>query len=59
MRLVTRAGGEPHLTGSGPTVFVLTDDPERADGVATRVERAGLAATRTRLRSEPASIERG
>jgi 4-diphosphocytidyl-2-C-methyl-D-erythritol kinase len=58
IQLVARAGGEPHLTGSGPTVFVLTDDPERADGVATRVERAGLAATRTRLRSEPASIER-
>jgi 4-diphosphocytidyl-2-C-methyl-D-erythritol kinase len=56
-RLVTAAGGAPHLTGSGPTVFVLTDDPERADGVARRVERAGLAARRTRLRAEPASIE--
>lgn len=56
-RLVAAAGGEPSLTGSGPTVFVLTDDPERADGVARRVERAGLAATRTRLRAEPASIE--
>lgn len=59
LRLVERAGGEPHLTGSGPTVFVLTDDPERADGVAQRVERAGLTTTRTRLRSEPASIEGG
>lgn len=56
-RLVAAAGGAPYLTGSGPTVFALTDDPERADGVARRVERAGLAATRTRLRSEPASIE--
>ena len=56
-RLVAAAGGAPHLTGSGPTVFVLTDDPERADGVARRVERAGLAATRTHLRAEPASIE--
>jgi 4-diphosphocytidyl-2-C-methyl-D-erythritol kinase len=59
LRLVERAGGEPHVTGSGPTVFVLTDDAERADGVAQRVERAGLAVTRTRLRSEPASIEAG
>ena len=56
-RLVSAAGGAPHLTGSGPTVFVLTDDPERAGGVARRIERAGLAATRTRLRAEPASIE--
>jgi 4-diphosphocytidyl-2-C-methyl-D-erythritol kinase len=59
IRLVARAGAEPHLTGSGPTVFVLTDDPERADGVATRLQEAGLATTRTRLRSEPASIEPG
>jgi 4-diphosphocytidyl-2-C-methyl-D-erythritol kinase len=57
LRVVAGAGGEPHLTGSGPTVFVLTDDPERADGVVPRVERAGLTATRTRLRDEPASIE--
>ena len=56
-RLVAAAGGAPHLTGSGPTAFVLTDDPERAEGVARRVERAGLAATRTHLRAEPASIE--
>jgi 4-diphosphocytidyl-2-C-methyl-D-erythritol kinase len=57
-RLVAGAGGEPHLTGSGPTVFALTDDPERAGGVASRLERAGLATTHTRLRLEPASIER-
>jgi len=57
-RLVAGAGGEPHLTGSGPTVFALTDDPERAAGVASQLERAGLATTRTRLRPEPASIER-
>ncbi|MGH2488440.1 MAG: 4-(cytidine 5'-diphospho)-2-C-methyl-D-erythritol kinase [Candidatus Limnocylindria bacterium] len=57
-RLVAGAGGEPHLTGSGPTVFALTDDPERADGITARLERAGVTATRTRLRPEPASIER-
>ncbi|MGH2488849.1 MAG: 4-(cytidine 5'-diphospho)-2-C-methyl-D-erythritol kinase, partial [Candidatus Limnocylindria bacterium] len=58
VRIVAGAGGEPHLTGSGPTLFVLSDDPERADGVAARLRRAGLATTRTRLRPEPASIER-
>ncbi|MGH2483021.1 MAG: hypothetical protein ACRDE9_01020, partial [Candidatus Limnocylindria bacterium] len=57
-RLVAGAGGEPHMTGSGPTVFALTDDPERAAGVASRLERAGLATTRTRMRPEPTSIER-
>jgi 4-diphosphocytidyl-2-C-methyl-D-erythritol kinase len=58
MRLVAAAGGDPHLSGSGPTVFVLTDDPERADGVAVRMVRSGLTTTRTLLRREPASIER-
>lgn len=57
-RLVAAAGGEPHLTGSGPTLFALTDDPERAAGVTARLERAGLTTTGTRLRPEPASIER-
>lgn len=57
-RLVAGAGGEPHLTGSGPTLFALTDDPERADGMTARLERAGVTTTRTRLRPEPASIER-
>jgi 4-diphosphocytidyl-2-C-methyl-D-erythritol kinase len=56
-RLVAGAGGAPQMTGSGPTLFALTDDPERADGVTVRLERAGVATTRTRLRPEPASIE--
>ena len=57
MRLMVAAGGAPQLTGSGPTVFALTDDPERAATIVGRLERAGLRATHTRLRSEPASIE--
>jgi 4-diphosphocytidyl-2-C-methyl-D-erythritol kinase len=57
MRLVLGAGGEPRLTGSGPTVFVRGDDPERADALAARLGRAGLRTTRTRLRREPARIE--
>ncbi|HET7521399.1 MAG TPA: 4-(cytidine 5'-diphospho)-2-C-methyl-D-erythritol kinase [Candidatus Limnocylindria bacterium] len=57
VRQVAGAGGQPSLTGSGPTVYTLTDDPERAAAVAGRVERAGLRATLTRLRSEAASIQ--
>ena len=56
-RLVAGAGGEPRLTGSGPTVFALTDDSERAAAIVGRLERGGLRATQTRLRGEPASIE--
>ncbi|MGH2427862.1 MAG: 4-(cytidine 5'-diphospho)-2-C-methyl-D-erythritol kinase [Candidatus Limnocylindria bacterium] len=55
--LVTAAGGEPNLTGSGPTVFVLTDDPERAQAIAGRLERAGVRTTLTRTRTAAASIE--
>jgi 4-diphosphocytidyl-2-C-methyl-D-erythritol kinase len=56
-RQVAGAGGRPQLTGSGPTVFARTDDAERAEAVAARVRRAGLRATTTRLRPEPARIE--
>ena len=56
-RLVVAAGGDPRLSGSGPTVFSLTDDPERADAVVRRLQRAGLRASHTRIRAEAASIE--
>lgn len=56
-RLVLAAGGEPHLTGSGPTLFVISDDDERASSVSSRLERAGLRTTLTRTRGEAASIE--
>lgn len=56
-RLVAGAGGEPRLSGSGPTVFTLTDDVERAAAVVARLGRAGLRATLTRIRHEPARIE--
>jgi 4-diphosphocytidyl-2-C-methyl-D-erythritol kinase len=56
-RLVLGAGGVPRLTGSGPTVFTLTDDEARSTAVATRLRRAGVRVTETRLRAEPASIE--
>ena len=55
---VTRAGGEPRLTGSGPTIFSLTEDAERAMALTARLRDAGLRATSTRTRSAAASIER-
>ena len=56
--LVSGAGGEPRLTGSGPTVFTTTDDPERAAALAQSLGHAGVRTTHTRTRSHPASIER-
>jgi 4-diphosphocytidyl-2-C-methyl-D-erythritol kinase len=56
-RVVAGAGGRPQLSGSGPTVFVRTDDPERAAAIIGRIERAGMRASRTRLRRRPATIE--
>ena len=50
------AGAEPRLTGSGPTLFSLVDDPERAAATAARLRSAGLRVTETRLRPEPARI---
>jgi 4-diphosphocytidyl-2-C-methyl-D-erythritol kinase len=56
--LVTAAGAEAQLTGSGPTLFSATSDAERADGVAARLRRAGVRVTRTRTVLAAASIER-
>ncbi|HEY6609247.1 MAG TPA: 4-(cytidine 5'-diphospho)-2-C-methyl-D-erythritol kinase [Candidatus Limnocylindria bacterium] len=57
MAAVSRAGGEPRLTGSGPTIFSLTSDPERATAVADRIAADGLRATMSRTRSAPAAIQ--
>jgi 4-diphosphocytidyl-2-C-methyl-D-erythritol kinase len=51
------AGGRPHLTGSGPTMFTLTPDPEEATAIAGRLRRAGIRVIETRLRPEAATIE--
>jgi 4-diphosphocytidyl-2-C-methyl-D-erythritol kinase len=53
---VARAGVEPRLTGSGPTLFALLDDPERSAATATNLRSAGLRVTETRLRPEAARI---
>lgn len=55
---VSAAGGEPHLTGSGPTIFCLTDDPQRAAALAQRVAEQGLRTTHTRTRTTAPSIHR-
>ena len=56
-RLVTAAGAAPRLTGSGPTIFVRNDDPERVAALAAGLQELGLRVTETRLRREAASIE--
>ncbi|MCA1570435.1 MAG: 4-(cytidine 5'-diphospho)-2-C-methyl-D-erythritol kinase [Chloroflexi bacterium] len=55
---VIRAGGAPSLTGSGPTIFSLTDDPERAHAIAHRLRDADVRVSVTRTRDAAASIER-
>lgn len=55
---VSTAGGDPHLTGSGPTIFSLTDDPQRAADLADRLRQRGLRTTHTRTRTTAPSIHR-
>ncbi len=55
---MTKAGGEPRLTGSGPTVFSLTADAEHAEAVAVHLRASGIRSTVTRTRDAAASIER-
>ena len=55
---VTRAGGEPRLTGSGPTLISQTEDPERAAAIVATLTDAGIRASSTRTRDAAASIER-
>lgn len=54
---VRAAGGDPRLTGSGPTVFAATDDPDRARAVARGLQTGGLRVTLTGTRQDAAAIE--
>jgi len=54
--VVRRIGGDPHLSGSGPAVFALTDDPERAEALAAGLREHDLLVIRTRLAARAASI---
>ena len=58
VRAVVEAGGRPQLSGSGPTLFSLTDDAERAADVVDRLATAGVRARMARTRESPAAIER-
>lgn len=58
LAVVSAAGGEPHLTGSGPTIFSLTDDPQRAATIAGRLRDRGLRTTHTRTRTTAPTIDR-
>ena len=58
MDAMAHAGGEPLLTGSGSTIFTITDDPDRAAAVAAALQTAGLPVTMTRTRTAGTRIER-
>lgn len=55
--VVRRAGGAPHLTGSGSASFVLTDDPQRAAAVAMALRREGVRTIETDLANQASRIE--
>lgn len=55
---VEAAGGEPRLSGSGPTVYAATEDAERARNIAERLALTGVSITVTHTRSAAASIAR-
>ena len=55
---VRRAGGDPRLTGSGSTIFTLTDDPERAASVADALRGSDLGVIVTSTRTASSPIER-
>jgi len=56
LRQVAAAGGEPRMTGSGSTIFALTDDPDRAAAIGAMLRGVGVPVTLTRLRRTPAEI---
>ncbi len=55
--LVERAGGEPRLTGSGPTIFCIVEGPPQAAALAARLADAGARATITHTRTGPTAIQ--
>lgn len=54
---VRRSGGEPRLTGSGSTVYSMSDDPARAGSVADALRAGGLSVILTRTRTTVTEIE--
>jgi 4-diphosphocytidyl-2-C-methyl-D-erythritol kinase len=56
LREVVAAGGDPRMTGSGSTIFTMTDDPDRAAAIAATLRGSGVRVTITRIRREAARI---
>jgi predicted nuclease with RNAse H fold len=56
MQRMAAAGAEPRLTGSGPTLFSLSDDAGRSAAIADRLRSAGVRVTETHLRPQAARI---
>lgn len=54
--LMRAAGLLPRLTGSGPMLFAVLDDDERAARAIARLDQAGLRTTRCTTRHAAASI---
>ena len=55
MNRVIEAGGEPRMTGSGSTIFALTDDPDRAAAVAAALQDAAVQGDPDATRRQPRS----
>jgi len=53
---MAKAGVEPRMTGSGPTLFAVVDDPERAAATAIALRAQGVRVTETRMRRAAARI---
>ncbi|MFN2484959.1 MAG: 4-(cytidine 5'-diphospho)-2-C-methyl-D-erythritol kinase [Candidatus Limnocylindria bacterium] len=49
LRDMRTVGAEPHLSGSGPCCFALTDDPDRAAAVVAAMTARGVCTMQTRL----------
>ncbi len=58
VEMVRRAGGEPRLTGSGSTIFSLTDEEESAAALADALRDLRLTVILTRTRTTPTHIQR-
>ncbi|MDQ3880236.1 MAG: 4-(cytidine 5'-diphospho)-2-C-methyl-D-erythritol kinase [Chloroflexota bacterium] len=57
LRDLASVGADPHMTGSGPCCFALTDDPERATSAVRAMTARGARTILTRLASAPYRVE--
>ncbi len=57
LALVTATGVTPRLTGSGPTLFAVVEDPDHGARVVARLARDGVRAMTCAMRRAAASID--